>query len=628
MMSPAVARARWLVAMAVIVCLAGCLFWAPRVQAGVSADACPVFQLPVAQTDVPSLPQLCFLQDEDGSLGPEDLLDGQRPMARLDADQLVFRHTRSSYWIYIPIRNPEQRWRTWYLQIDYPLLDEVDTWTYDLGTRSDAVPDTPVLLRMARMGDARPFDMRPVRHRLFLLPLTFKPGHTQAVVMRVRSSGALNIPLSLHSSAAAVGWAQDDGLAHGLFLGTLAMLALFNAVLYVRLRIRQSLYNAAYIICAALFLASVSGLTFQYLWPAWPWLANRAVPLTETLAILSVLAFSWHFLGIGPERWPRQAWLIRILAGLGAVLCLASLFAPYTIMIRLDTAYALVCMIVMFGLGLHHMWRGERVARWYVLSWWAFFAGYLAYGLAAFGLLPGFMARESWMQLALGSQIFLLTYAEVMQLHGLMLRAMEIEAGARRSLQTEVQSRTADLRATMRALEQANQQLRDLSLQDPLTSLLNRRGLDEALKRFFELEGQMPRGALIIFDLDHFKQVNDRHGHDVGDAALRWVAGVLLNLLRRRSDVLARFGGEEFVALLPGTSLEDAAILARAVLDHVRRETVDLGNGTVLRLTLSAGLAESRPEDTPATLLRRADGRLYRAKAAGRDQLMADDGEP
>ncbi|KAB0624148.1 GGDEF domain-containing protein [Castellaniella defragrans] len=636
---PAGAHARWWARAAAAISLALCLLGAARALAAVPEAACPALGLSFARADIPSLPRLCFLRDAAHALGPEDILGGRAPMERRDADQLVFRQNQSVYWVYAPLRNLEPAARTWFLQLDYPLLDEVDVWVYDLGTdpATDLAPDpaedsaedpapgaAPRLLRTARMGDARPFDARPVRHRLFLMPLDFGPGQRLAVVLRVRSSGAINIPLSLHSGASAIGWAQDHGLSQGMFLGALAMLALFNAALYLRLRIRQSLYNTAYILCAGLFLTSMSGLSFQYLWPDWPWLANRSVPLTETLAILSLLWFTRHFLAIDAGRWPRQARLMRLLAWIGAGLLAASLLVPYSLIIKIDTVYALACMVAMFGLGLRHLRQGERAARWYVLSWLVFFAGYLAYGLAAFGYIPGFMAQERWMQVALGSQMFLLTYAEVMQLHDLMRRALEIEASARSSLQYEVQSRTADLRATMGALEQANRQLRELTLHDPLTGLLNRRGLDEALARFAANEGAAPRGTLVIFDLDHFKRVNDVHGHEAGDAALRWVAEVLLNLLRRRSDVLARFGGEEFVALLPATSLEDAIILAAGVLEHVRRNAVELDDGSTIALTLSAGAAHWREGETPQSLFRRADENLYRAKAAGRDRLVAD----
>lgn len=624
MTTPVGDHARWWGWVVVAIGLALCLPAAAWAAAGTAQTACPVFELSSDQEEVPSLPQVCFLRDEMHAFGPGEILGGGLPMERLDADQLVFQHNRSAYWVYVPLRNQERLGRVWYLQLDYPLLDEVDAWVYDLGAADDPAA-LPVLLDSRRMGDARVFDARPVRHRLFLLPLEFGPRQSLAVVLRVHSSGAINIPLSLHSGASAIGWAQDHGLSQGMFLGALAMLALFNAALYLRLRVRQSLYNTAYIVCAGLFLTSMSGLSFQYLWPNWPWLANRSVPLTEVLAILSLLWFTRHFLGIEPARWLRQSRLIRILAGVGVVLFVASLIVPYAIIIKVDTVYALACMVAMFGLGLRHLRQGERAARWYGMSWLVFFAGYLLYGLAAFGYIPGFMAQERWMQIALGSQMFLLTYAEVMQLHDLMRRALEIEAGARSSLQHEVQARTADLRATMGALEQANRQLRALTLHDPLTGLLNRRGLDEAMAKLADTEGAAVRGTLIVFDLDHFKRVNDIHGHDAGDVALRWVAEVLLNLLRRRSDVLARFGGEEFVALLPATALDDAIILANGVLDHVRRHPIDLGGGVTIDLTLSAGAAQWRAGESPQSLFRRADENLYRAKAGGRDRLVADE---
>lgn len=585
-------------------------------------SGCPTLRLSVGQPDIPSLPGLCFLQDDQRVLGPDDVIGARRPMMRRDADELVFTHTGAAYWVYVPMKNPDSIQRAWFLQLDYPLLDEVDFWVYDLEPRAGAAP---VLLDTARMGDARPFDMRPVRHRLFLLPLDFRPGQSLGVVIRVRSSGAINIPLSLHTAQSALADTQDHSLAQGMFMGAMLMLALFNFILFLRLRTPQPFYNAVYILCGGLFLTSMSGLTFQYLWPGSPWLANVSVPVTEVLAILSLLLFTRHFLGIGPGRWPRQHQGIRGLFALGVLLLAASVLVPYAVIIKIDTLYALASMLLMFGIGVRHLRRGERAARWYVVSWLVFYAGFLFYGLAAFGYVPRFMAQERWMQAALGSQILLLTYAGVMQLRDLLDRALRIESTARSSLQHEVQSRTADLRATMGALERANERLRELTLLDPLTGLLNRRGLDESLDRLLDHAGPDGQGVVLaIFDLDHFKQVNDVHGHDVGDVVLKWVAEVLRNLLRRKSDVLARFGGEEFVVLLPGTGFQDAVSLVQRVLDHVRLHPVDLGGGG-LSVTLSAGVAAWRPPETAQSLFRRADAALYRAKAAGRDQLVADD---
>ncbi|MGB6241715.1 MAG: diguanylate cyclase [Castellaniella sp.] len=595
----------------------------PATVAAQSLDAlCPTRSLSLLQPDLPTLPGLCFIQDDQRKLGPDDLLSGRWPIQRRDADQLVFTHTRAAYWVYVPLHNPDSSEHTWFLQLDYPLLDEVDFWIYDLDPEGVA---PPVLLHAERMGDARRFDMRPVRHRLFLLPLDFRPKQSLGVVIRVHSSGAINIPLSLHTAESAVAGTQDHSLAQGMFMGAMLLLAVFNLTLFLRLRILQPLYNAAYILCGGLFLTSMSGLSFQYLWPQFPWLANVSVPVTEVLAILSLLLFTRAFLDVRADGWPRQAQLIRIFFGIGVLLLALSFWAPYSLIIKLNTVYALACMLGMFTIGIWHQRSGERAARWYVVSWLVFYAGFLFYGLAAFGYIPGFMAQERWMQMALGSQIFLLTYAEVMQLRDLLDRALQIESSARSSLQHQVQARTADLRATMGALRQANQQLRELTLHDPLTGLMNRRGLDESLEQMLKHPDLPGRHAVLaVFDLDYFKRVNDEHGHDVGDAVLKWVAEVLRNLLRRRADVLARFGGEEFVVLLPDTAIADAAVLIQRVLDHVREHAVALEDGRRLSLTLSAGVAAWQPGDTAESLFRRADACLYRAKDAGRDRMVID----
>jgi diguanylate cyclase (GGDEF)-like protein len=443
------------------------------------------------------------------------------------------------------------------------------------------------------------------------------------VVIRARSSGAINIPLSLYTAEAALAQTQDQSLALGMFIGAVLLLVLFNLTLFVRLRIPQSLFNALYIICVGLFLASMSGLSFQYLWPMSPRLANIAVPVTEVLALLSLLLFTRYFLGVTSQSgW--QLPCIRGLAGIGLVLLLASFWVPYPIIIKVNTVYALISMLAMLGVGVVQARSGNLDARWYVASWLVLYAGFLFYGLAVFGYLPGFMAQQRWMQIAAGSQVFLMTYAEVVQLRGLLDHALRIESLARSSLQQEVQSRTADLRATMMALQQANRQLRELTRIDPLTGLLNRRGLDESLDELLSHVKLAPEFQItfVVFDLDHFKHVNDQHGHDAGDVVLKWVAEVLRNLLRHQSDVLARFGGEEFVALLPHTSVPDAQALVMRVLAHVHAHTIALPNGETLSLTLSAGLASWQAGDTAASLFRRADESLYQAKAQGRNRLV------
>jgi len=164
--------------------------------------------------------------------------------------------------------------------------------------------------------------------------------------------------------------------------------------------------------------------------------------------------------------------------------------------------------------------------------------------------------------------------------------------------------------------------LREQSVRDMLTGLFNRRYLEETLER--ELgraeRAQCPLGVMMI-DIDHFKHFNDTYGHAVGDALLREL-GALLRANVRNSDVACRYGGEEFVLLLPEASLEVTRLRAEHIRAGAARIQLRAGGLPVEPFTLSIGLAEF-PQDgaTDQALLKRADDALYRAKHAGRDRI-------
>jgi diguanylate cyclase (GGDEF)-like protein len=154
---------------------------------------------------------------------------------------------------------------------------------------------------------------------------------------------------------------------------------------------------------------------------------------------------------------------------------------------------------------------------------------------------------------------------------------------------------------------------------DALTGVLNRRGLapliEELVARSCAGDGKL---AVVMVDLDHFKRFNDRHGHLVGDEALRRVAGVL-TAAARDGDHVARVGGEEFTVALPGADERAAQAYADDVMRRLRDEDI----AAELRLTVSAGIATHGPDaDTVHLLTRSADAALYRAKHAGRDRAV------
>lgn len=168
-------------------------------------------------------------------------------------------------------------------------------------------------------------------------------------------------------------------------------------------------------------------------------------------------------------------------------------------------------------------------------------------------------------------------------------------------------------------------QLRNAGLHDALTGLLNRRFLMETLPRLlFDAQRQQQPLALLMIDLDHFKRVNDEYGHQVGDQTLRAVAATIQKQLRA-ADVLARFGGEEFVAVCPRVSADESIEIAERLREHVgalRAHQLGFGGPQTISIgvaTIAGGQLVALEE-----LIRVADEALYRAKQRGRDRVEID----
>lgn len=185
-----------------------------------------------------------------------------------------------------------------------------------------------------------------------------------------------------------------------------------------------------------------------------------------------------------------------------------------------------------------------------------------------------------------------------------------------------------DLSAAQKEIQRQHQEVACLVAEartDTLTGLPNRRSFDEDLARRFDQwrRHQIPLSLLMV-DVDHFKNLNDTHGHQTGDDALRLLAEVLRKTLREM-DLAARFGGEEFAVLLPGTRLKDATTVAERLRASVAKECFRCGDKD-LRVTVSLGLASVLADDEAQALVKRADDALYMAKNAGRNRAFLHDG--
>ena len=208
---------------------------------------------------------------------------------------------------------------------------------------------------------------------------------------------------------------------------------------------------------------------------------------------------------------------------------------------------------------------------------------------------------------------------------GRLLVAAEYDVEGLEILGATVLQLNEELAQTQRQLLRANRELRrtesviqELMNTDPLTGVGNRRRLNEALAAEVERSRRHRHPfCLLIADLDHFKDVNDLHGYAVGDEVLKFFA-VLLREHSRQSDQVARFGGEEFVLLLPDTVLESAVACAERIRQRLEWQPLTPRSG---RITASFGVAMLAGDEKSDELLRRADQALHRSKREGRNRV-------
>jgi diguanylate cyclase (GGDEF)-like protein len=377
----------------------------------------------------------------------------------------------------------------------------------------------------------------------------------------------------------------------GAVLTTLALLSLVATIFAVALRRWRLLAFVAWIASCLVYVMVMSGEIVALLpYPALLQHAMRASLVATNLGVVAIYWFAIGFLDL-PQHYPRTARVMGLQVAVVAVLALVLLFAPQSVW-AVQLLNLLALSLAVFGLG-----AAAARARAGSAQGWFFLAGLGVVTVVGIMRVLGFLRQEGTSELM--EWLHPLAYA-----FGALVLVL----------------------ATARAARYAEREMhaaRSVARIDPLTRLPNRAQLLPGLE---ELLGQARRASrplsLLFLDLDHFKAINDRHGHAVGDRCLMLVGHVLRRHVRA-SDLVARYGGEEFVLALEGAGAERATAAAEELRAAVQEEGL-LVDGHAVGVTVSIGVAALRQDDTVETLLARADAALYRAKHEGRNRAVVD----
>jgi len=303
------------------------------------------------------------------------------------------------------------------------------------------------------------------------------------------------------------------------------------------------------------------------------------------------------------------------------VLAIVSTQLEYHVVTPLASKAVLVGVLWIIAAAVVMLRRGYQPARLFLLAWALFLAGTAMFTLLAFGLVPRNFWTLNGVQIGSALEMLLLSLALGSRYASLRMENIRIVQQTNEQLERSVIDRTKQLRTAIAQLGEANVQLRDFSQRDPLTGAYNRRHFREALEQALDPSKHdgMPL-ALLLLDLDHFKQVNDTYGHLAGDDCLRHAANLLEEVVGARGGLVARFGGEEFVAVLPGTDAQAALQVAEAVRLHIQQSPVATQHHAI-RLSASIGVhtVHASRGTAPEDVIRFADEALYRAKDDGRN---------
>jgi diguanylate cyclase (GGDEF)-like protein len=550
-----------------------------------------------------------FLADPQGTLSLDDVRAADAPFqSSRSRRDLSFGYVPGVIWLRLELQSDAQQTRVWRLELNYASLDEVRL--YDIGADD---------VRQSRSGDTVPYAERAVGHRNPVFEISLQPGEQRTLYLRVDSRGSMTLSGALMSLRDFEQHSQNGYLVHAIYFGVLVALGLYNLLLFLALRERPFLNYVLFMCAFALSVLSLNGLGAQYLWSdAAPW-SNRMLPVSLTSAALLAVIFARSFLDT--RQWlPRWDRVLQVLCGATLLAVLATLLLPVQTALQTMSLTGLIVTLTL--LLTSFVCVGYRVpgARLFALAWLMLLTGAVLLALRNFALIPSNFLTLYAMQIGSGLEMILLSFA-------LAARFNELKRQREAALQLNEQILAKRVTERTLALEQANQRLRELALQDPLTGLANRTALQQHLEQ--ALARSLRRNellAVMLIDLDGFKPVNDQHGHGFGDLVLAEIAERLRQYVRD-IDLPARLGGDEFVVVCENVqSAEDAQDLAKRLLEGL--DTPMYLEDRAVRVGASIGIALSRGSDDATTLIRLADAAMYRAKAAGRNRVQLDAAHP
>lgn len=495
-----------------------------------------------------------------------------------DSPILTFGIGAKPVWIHLPVTNPGSVVANRRLFVENSWLDHLDVYFVK--------ENRPV--ERYRAGDAQGFQERPIQGRFFSFDHAFGTGVTD-IYLRVQTPDPMVVPIFLLSPDEAAKREAAQGYSYGFLYGYLLALLAYNLFIFFGLSYKRHLLYGAFIGAFILTNIAYTGRGYAWFWPEHPTWQNWIIPVLMVVYGITGLTFAKYFLDT-ETCFPRAHKIVTWICGLFAALLALTLYAD-TQLYALLVAFVFVTLfsVMMLALGSMAFHSGHRYSRYFLVASIASMVGTTSTALSVWGFIP----FSDW------------TY-----------RAVEI------GMIIDATLLALALAYQFRSIQIEHKLAEQLAARDPLTGLNNRRAFIEKAQLVWNMTQRNQRElAVIILDIDHFKSINDRYGHAAGDAALVAISEVL-SASARDEDVVARWGGEEFLLLLPETRLESALVMAERLKKAIQEIRVPSQGGEIA-FTASFGVAHKAGHENLNELISEADRYLYQSKEGGRNRISA-----
>lgn len=555
-----------------------------------------------------TLSSISVLEDPSGSLTLDQVTQSNSSFHRLTTPIANYRFTSSAYWFHLVLHHHDYSATQLFFCIQHPTLDRATLFLISSSgsyTRVDS-------------GDRVHVEDRPYPATSIILPFRLAPGQSELYLRVQANAAAIVVPWQILDEAHLRIKVLSENLYHGGVLGLFVALFAYNLLLYFLLWESERFYYLAYLVFAYFSITSLNGFGGLLLYPTSTWFGNEGVPFFGGCAFVLILQFTRWFLSTRDIGC-----LDRLLRGAifcGGLLVLSPFLVPVRVAYQLYVLVFLLVHFVALVAGITTYVRGRREARFYILSQASCWAGVVVLVLLLRGFLPFRPLLFESLGIAISAEALFLSLCMIDRLRLLRDAKIAAENAARQALEFRREELEELVGQRTAELEIARKQAEFLATTDPLTGVHNRRGLFELAER--DLQLALRAGAplsVAAFDLDHFKRINDNYGHAEGDRVLREVALAAQNVIRK-TDLIGRTGGEEFLVVLPNTPIEGAAILAERIRAALETH-VSVGEPPAA-VTASFGVAslsgDCRSLDTLQAV---ADEALYVAKRSGRNRV-------